>query len=150
MTRWNGGDAEHVGLNGLHPGVHHHLRSRSRRSSFDGTVRLSDAESMDGFNHGVRCNSCSQVRSSLFNPFGDTLKAVNRSHVEGDYRHSISMRELSFDTTPVQSGMYTRALIQVHTFLTSNHSANRVTANHTWSMIPPTYSSNFPDRWIVP
>lgn len=59
VARWNGGDAEHVGVDGLHPGVHvHHLRSRSRRSSFDGTVRLSDVDSM---NHGVRCDSCSQV-----------------------------------------------------------------------------------------
>lgn len=60
MARWNGGDAEHVGVKGLHSGVHH-LRSRSRRSSFDGTVRLSDMESMDSLNHGVRCDSCSQV-----------------------------------------------------------------------------------------
>jgi len=55
MARWNGGDAEHVGINGLH----HHLRTRSRRSSFDGTVRLSDMESMGSLNHGVRCDSCS-------------------------------------------------------------------------------------------
>lgn len=64
VARWNGGDAEHVGLNVLHHGVHHHvyhLRSRSRRSSFDGTVRLSDVESMGGLSHGVRCGSCSQV-----------------------------------------------------------------------------------------
>ena len=64
MARWNGGDAEHVGVNDLHPGSHHHahhLRQRSRRSSFDGTVRLSDTESMGGLNHGMRCDSCSQV-----------------------------------------------------------------------------------------
>ena len=64
VARWNGGDAEHVGVDGLHPGVHHHAhnsRPRSRRSSFDGTVRLSDVESMGGLNHGLRCDSCSQV-----------------------------------------------------------------------------------------
>lgn len=71
VARWNGGDAEHVGLNGLHPGIHHHARHlglRSRRSSFDGTVRLSDVESMSGLNlnHGVRCDSCSQVLLFLF------------------------------------------------------------------------------------
>jgi len=67
MARWKGGDAEHVGVGHLHPGVHHarHHGSRSRKSSFDGTVRLSDTDSMGGLNHGVRCDSCSQVWPSL-------------------------------------------------------------------------------------
>ena len=55
MAGWNGGDVEHVGVKGLHPGGHHyphHLPSRSRRSSFDGTARLSDMESVGGLNRG--------------------------------------------------------------------------------------------------
>jgi hypothetical protein len=79
MARWNGGDAEHVGLDGLHLGAHHHgrhLRSRSRRSSFDGTVRLSDVESMSGLKHGVRCDSCTQVWLKGFISSSRKLNAV--------------------------------------------------------------------------
>lgn len=93
MARWNGGDAEHVGLNGLHSGAHHHVHhvlSRSRRSSFDGTVRLSDIESVGGLNHGVRCDSCGQVLFSLFGPAGGH-KEANSHYVEDDRWYSISV-----------------------------------------------------------
>lgn len=105
MTRWTGGDAENVGVDGLHPGAHHHphhLRSRSRRSSFDGTVRLSDVDSMSGLNHGVRCDSCSQV-----GPISASLYKEADCHcAEDDCRHSIPVRELPFHATSIQFGLW--------------------------------------------
>lgn len=73
-------------------------------------------------------------------------KAAKYHCVEGDRRHSISVRELPFDSPPIQLGLYICVCIQAYIVLTSNYSANRVIASHTWYTTLPTYSLSFPDR----
>jgi len=90
-AHWNRGYAERIRANRLHPGVRHQVHGlgpglrypvfglgprprspRPRSSSSDDesarlSARLSDEESTGDLDHGIKCDSCSQVSSPLLN-----------------------------------------------------------------------------------